>query len=181
MTASLRQVKRAWAGLLTESRNPRSQRLDKLPTADVVALLIDEDRRARRRRRPRGATPSRAPPILAAETLEAGGRILFLGAGTSGRLGVLEAAECPPTFGSDPDRIRGVMAGGEGAVFRAVEGAEDREDDGRREGARRRTKATSLIGISASLGRPRSCAGRWRRRARRERAPSSSPARPAAG
>ena len=91
--------------------------------------------------------------ILAAKTLESGRRIHFIGAGTSGRLGVLEAAECPPTFGSDPDRIRGVMAGGEGAVFRAVEGAEDREDDGRREGSLV-DAGDLLIGISASSVTP---------------------------
>src|SRR6185295_3837480 len=70
-------------------------------------------------------------------------------AGTSGRLAVLEAAECPPTFGTDPDRIRAVIAGGEGAVFRAVEGAEDRADDGR-QAAELLAPADLLIGISAS-------------------------------
>src|SRR5262249_55720967 len=77
----------------------------------------------------------------------------FLGAGTSGRLGILEAAECPPTFSSDPEDIRGVMAGGEDAVFRAVEGAEDRNDEGRAEAARLQ-QGDVLIGISASSGTP---------------------------
>jgi N-acetylmuramic acid 6-phosphate etherase len=145
-------MKPAWAGLPTESRNPRSRRLDEMPTARVVALLIDEDRRAV------AAAARQAPAItraamLAARTLESGDRIHFVGAGTSGRLGFLEAAECPPTFGSDPDRIRAVMAGGDGAVFRAVEGAEDREDDGRREGSRV-DAGDLLIGISASSVTP---------------------------
>jgi N-acetylmuramic acid 6-phosphate etherase len=78
---------------------------------------------------------------------------VFLGAGTSGRLGVLEAAECPPTFGTEPDRIRAVMAGGEDAVFRAAEGAEDREDEGREEAEHLRT-IDVLVGISASSVTP---------------------------
>jgi N-acetylmuramic acid 6-phosphate etherase len=141
-----------WAALLTESRNPRSTRLDTLPTEKVVALLLDEDRRAivatARERR----TITRAAEEVA-RALEAGGRVVFLGAGTSGRLAVLEAAECPPTFGTDPDHIRAVIAGGEGAVFRAVEGAEDRADDGGREGARLSGNDV-LVGISASSVTP---------------------------
>jgi N-acetylmuramic acid 6-phosphate etherase len=141
-----------WAGLLTESRNPRSRALDTLPTPRVVALLLDEDRRALvAAARERGAIARAA--ALAARALASGGRIVFLGAGTSGRLGVLEAAECPPTFGTDPDRIRAVMAGGKGAVFEAVEGAEDRAPDGAREGRRLRPRDL-LIGISASSVTP---------------------------
>ena len=145
-------MKPARAALPTESRNPRSRRLDEMPTARVVALLLDEDRRAVAAAARQVPAITRAA-ILAARALEAGARIHFIGAGTSGRLGFLEAAECPPTFGSDPDRIRGVMAGGEGAVFRAVEGAEDREDDGRREGSRV-DAGDLLIGISASSVTP---------------------------
>jgi N-acetylmuramic acid 6-phosphate etherase len=146
------KAKTAWSKLPTESRNPRSRGLDRLSTPRVVALLLDEDRRAL------GAAVRVAPAVaraatLAADALEAGGRIVFLGAGTSGRLGVLEAAECPPTFGSAPERIVGIMAGGEGAVFRAVEGAEDREDVGRREGRALR-KRDLLIGVSASSVTP---------------------------
>ena len=88
-----------------------------------------------------------------AATLAAGGDVVFAGAGTSGRLGVLEAAECPPTFGSAPDRIRAVMAGGESAVVRAVEGAEDREDDGRAAVATL-SPNDLLIAISASSVTP---------------------------
>jgi len=118
----------------------------------VVALLIDEDRRAivaAARERTRIARAA----VLAADTLAGGGRIVFLGAGTSGRLGALEAAECPPTFGTDPDLIQAVMAGGQGAVFKAVEGAEDRAPDGAREGRRLRAKDL-LVGISASSVTP---------------------------
>jgi N-acetylmuramic acid 6-phosphate etherase len=145
-------MKPAWAGLPTESRNPRSRRLDEMPAARVVALLIDEDRRAVAAAARQVPAITRAA-LLAARTLESGSRIHFVGAGTSGRLGFLEAAECPPTFGSDPDRIRAVMAGGDGAVFRAVEGAEDRDDEGRREGSRV-DAGDLLIGISASSVTP---------------------------
>jgi N-acetylmuramic acid 6-phosphate etherase len=141
-----------WAGLATESRNPRSRRLDALSTERVVALLVDEDRRAivatARQRRP----IARAARLVAG-TLAAGGDVVLLGAGTSGRLAVLEAAECPPTFGTDPRRIRAVMAGGRGSVFRSREGAEDEDDAGRAAGARLRPHDL-LIGISASSVTP---------------------------
>jgi len=141
-----------WARLLTESRNPRSRDLDALPTERVVTLLIDEDRRAlvstlRERR-----SIARAAR-LAASVLAAGGDVVLIGAGTSGRLAVLEAAECPPTFGTEPRRIRAVMAGGNEGVFLSREGAEDREDIGRDEGARLGS-SDLLIGISASSVTP---------------------------
>jgi N-acetylmuramic acid 6-phosphate etherase len=141
-----------WGKLLTEARNPRSRGLDALPTERVVRLLLEEDRRAISAAVRETRTITRAADEVA-RALERGGRVVFLGAGTSGRLGVLEAAECPPTFGSDPDRIRGVMAGGEQAVFRAVEGAEDVADDGRRQAARLR-RSDLLVGISASSVTP---------------------------
>ena len=141
-----------WARLLTESRNPRSRKLDTLPTEQVVALLLDEDRRALVAAGRERAAIARAAR-LAATALEAGGDIVFLGAGTSGRLAVLEAAECPPTFGSDPRRIRGVMAGGNESVFLSREGAEDREGAGADEGARLGANDL-LVGISASSVTP---------------------------
>ncbi len=143
---------RRWSRLLTEQRNPRSRNLDRLPTERVVALLLDEDRRALvAAHRARGALARGAR--LLAESLDRGGDVVFVGAGTSGRLGVLEAAECPPTFGSDPRRIRAVMAGGQESVFRSREGAEDRLDHGRREGRRLR-RGDVLVGISASSVTP---------------------------
>ncbi len=141
-----------WARLLTESRNPRSRKLDTLPTERVVALLLDEDRRALVAAGHERAAIARAAR-LAAKALEAGGDVVFLGAGTSGRLAVLEAAECPPTFGSDPRRIRGVMAGGNESVFFSREGAEDREGAGADEGARLGANDL-LVGISASSVTP---------------------------
>lgn len=141
-----------WAGLLTESRNPRSRRLDQLSAEGIVRLVLDEDRRALLAAA-RQAKPIARAALLAARVLEAGGDVVFAGAGTSGRLGILEAAECPPTFGSAPHRVRALMAGGDDAVFRAIEGAEDREDVGRREGSRLRRKDV-LVGVSASSVTP---------------------------
>ena len=139
-----------WARLLTESRNPRSRRLDTLPTERVVGLLLDEDRRAvAAAARERGAIARAAR--LAADALDRGGNVVFVGAGTSGRLGVLEAAECPPTFGLDPRRIRAAMAGGRDAVFLASRPARSRP----------------------------SCAPPWPRPEPGEPPPSSSPALPA--
>ena len=137
-----------WASLLTESRNPRSRRLDSLDSERVVALLLAEDRRAIAGALRETKVIARAARLVA-RVLDAGGDVVFLGAGTSGRLGVLEAAECPPTFGSDPRRIRAVMAGGNDSVFLAREGAEDREDLGSAEGARLRP-GDLLVGVSAS-------------------------------
>jgi len=118
----------------------------------VVALLLDEDRRALVAAGRQKRSITRAA-VMVAQALQGGGRVVFLGAGTSGRLGVLEAAECPPTFGTDPDRIRAVMAGGRPSVFLSKEGAEDREGSGRREGRRLRPQDL-LIGISASSVTP---------------------------
>jgi N-acetylmuramic acid 6-phosphate etherase len=141
-----------WARLATEQRNPRSARLDALPTERVVSLLLDEDRRSLVAARRATRAITRAARLFA-HVLESGSDVVFLGAGTSGRLGVLEAAECPPTFGTDPRRIRAVIAGGDASVFLGREGAEDRHDLGRREG-RRLDAGDLLVAISASAVTP---------------------------
>jgi N-acetylmuramic acid 6-phosphate etherase len=112
-------------GLLTEAIHPQSQLLDLLSPLEFVYLMLQEEAHvpeAVARQAPRIA---RAIQIVA-EALRHGGRLIYVGAGTSGRLGILDAAECPPTFGTPPELVVGVIAGGPGAVFRAVEGAEDR-------------------------------------------------------
>ena len=119
-----------WRGLPTEARHPESQELDRMPSAEIVSLLIDEDRRGLEAARRLAPEIARAADLVSA-TLAADGTVLLAGAGTSGRLGVLEAAECPPTFGIAPERLRAAMAGGDEAVLRAREGAEDREEEGR--------------------------------------------------
>lgn len=144
--------KSRWAALPTEQRNPRSRRLDTMPTEAVVALLLDEDRRALLAAAREGRSVARAARLVA-RALARGGDVLIAGAGTSGRLAVLEAAECPPTFGTAPRRIRAAMAGGQASVFRAREGAEDRGADGGRQGRRLRSRDV-LIGVSASSVTP---------------------------
>ncbi len=141
-----------WDGLATEARHPASDELDTLATQEVVALLLEEDRRGLAAALRRHGEIARAAEWLA-ETLAGGGSAVFAGAGTSGRLGVLEAAECPPTFGTDPERIRAVMAGGPEAVFRSREGAEDREDEGRAAAADL-GPGDLLVGLSASSVTP---------------------------
>lgn len=137
-----------WAELPTEARHGGSASLDTLDTEAAVRLLIDEDRAGLERARGASAAVARAAEWLA-EALEAGGSAVFAGAGTSGRLGILEAAECPPTFGTLPRQIRAVMAGGADAVYRAEEGAEDREEAGRAV-AEALGPSDLLVGLSAS-------------------------------
>jgi len=110
--------------LLTEQANPRSSDLDALSTEALVDLFCQEDRR------PQQAVAAAAPALTlaidaVAARLRSGGRLFYLGAGTSGRLGVLDAAECPPTFCSDPSLVQGVLAGGAPALLRSSEGLED--------------------------------------------------------
>ena len=143
-----------WVSLETESLHPRSANLDRLEPEALLAILSREDRKVVAAVEAEGRRVLEAALALA-RTLLDGGRVFIAGAGTSGRLGILEAAECPPTFGTDPDRIVGLIAGGSDAVFRAVEGAEDRESDGRRFLRARRLRPGDLVvGISASSVTP---------------------------
>jgi N-acetylmuramic acid 6-phosphate etherase len=135
--------------LLTEQANPLSTELDQLATADLVQLFCEEDRR------PQEAVAAAAPALTAAidaiaERLAQGGRMFYLGAGTSGRLGVLDAAECPPTFCSPPEVVQGVLAGGAAALLRSSEGLEDLEEAGQADlDARGFGAADVLVGIAA--------------------------------
>jgi len=144
----------AFAHLATEQRNPRTRDLDQLDTPGILALIAAEDRRVPE------AVAREAPYIaraveLVVTSFREGGRLIYVGAGTSGRLGVLDASECPPTFGSRPEQVRGVIAGGPGALVRAVEGAEDRAEEGAHSmdeleaGAR-----DTVIGLAASRRTP---------------------------
>ncbi len=141
-----------WGGLSTEASNPSSEALDTLSSEEVVSLLLEEDRRSlEAAHRSREEIAHAAAWV--AEALGAGGRVVFAGAGTSGRLGILEAAECPPTFGTDPDQIRAVIAGGREAVFEAREGAEDVRSDGVT-AAENLGAGDLLIAVSASSATP---------------------------
>jgi N-acetylmuramic acid 6-phosphate etherase len=111
-------------GPLTEAENPRTRDLDRLPIGELVARILDEDARVAAAVRVSRPAIERACEALV-ETLEAGGRWINLGAGTSGRIGALDAAEIPPTFGLEPDRVQSLVAGGAPALVGAVEGAED--------------------------------------------------------
>ena len=141
-----------WAGIGTESRNVSSAGLDSKAAADIVELVLQEDGKGLARSLAHTETIARAAQWLA-DAYGSGGLVLFAGAGTSGRLGVLEAAECPPTFGTDPERIRAVIAGGAEAVFRSREGAEDRDDEGR-EAVAGLGPGDLLIALSASAVTP---------------------------
>jgi N-acetylmuramic acid 6-phosphate etherase len=115
--------------LLTEQRLPESMKLDATSIADAVTLMLEQDRRAVEAVASQKQAITRAIEIVST-SLKSGGRLLYLGAGTSGRLGVLDASECPPTFRSEPDMVQGIIAGGDAAMFRAQEGAEDSADGG---------------------------------------------------
>lgn len=114
---------------LTEQRNPRSSRIDELDALGIVDLINGEDGIVAAAVSEQREVIARAIE-LALAAFRAGGRLIYVGAGTSGRLGVLDAAEIPPTFGTDPEMVRGIIAGGHEALVRAQEGAEDRSEDG---------------------------------------------------
>jgi N-acetylmuramic acid 6-phosphate etherase len=109
---------------LTEQRNPRSQRIDELDALGIVDLINAEDRMVAEAVGEERQAIARALE-LAEQAFRAGGRLVYVGAGTSGRLGVLDAAEMPPTYGTDPEMVKGIIAGGYDALVRAKEGAED--------------------------------------------------------
>ena len=110
--------------LLTEKVNPRTVNIDELSCSEIIDLISGEDQEAFNAVSGEKDSLSRAADMVF-RSLERGGRVFFVGAGTSGRLGVMEAAECPPTFGTDPETVQAVMAGGRDAVWNSVEGAED--------------------------------------------------------
>jgi N-acetylmuramic acid 6-phosphate etherase len=114
---------------LTEQRNPRSRRIDELDPLGIVDLINAEDRMVAEAVGEERQAIARALE-LAEQAFRSGGRLVYVGAGTSGRLGVLDAAEMPPTYGTDPAMVRGVIAGGYDALVRAKEGAEDSPADG---------------------------------------------------
>jgi N-acetylmuramic acid 6-phosphate etherase len=139
-----------WQSLPTEAINPSSLGIDKLSTGDIVDLMVNEDRKmlaAVQRERERIAVGIE----MIAAALRKEGRVVFVGAGTSGRLGVLESAEMPPTFSTEPSLVQAIMAGGQGAAFAAKEGVEDNYEEGVRAITRfKPTKKDIVVGVSAS-------------------------------
>lgn len=142
------------AALTTEKRNRRSLDIDLLPTIEVLRVINNEDKLVPH------AVERELPYIaqaveLVSRTLKDGGRLIYVGAGTSGRLGILDASECPPTFGTPPDLIQGVIAGGPQAVFRSQEGAEDREMQAERDIETLHVSPADVVcGIAASRRTP---------------------------
>jgi len=114
---------------LTEQRNPKSTKIDKLDVLGIVDLINNEDRLVAAAVSDEREAIARAIELVE-KALRAGGQLIYVGAGTSGRLGVLDAAEMPPTFGVDPEMVHGVIAGGYQALVRSQEGAEDHPEDG---------------------------------------------------
>ncbi|HEU5245459.1 MAG TPA: N-acetylmuramic acid 6-phosphate etherase [Candidatus Udaeobacter sp.] len=138
------------AAALTEQRNPRSERLEKMNARELVELFVEEEKFVQDALR--GATADLARAIeLVTESLRNGGRLFYIGAGSSGRIGMLDASEIPPTFGASPDLVQGVIAGGVTALYRSVEGAEDEESVGALAMRERGMKnGDVVIGITAS-------------------------------
>lgn len=134
----------------TEQRNPRSLNLDRMPTSAAVELMLREEAHVPRVLLAHRKLLTRAVELVA-QTFRQGGRLFYIGAGTSGRLGVLDASECPPTFRVSPQMVQGIIAGGERALRHAVEGAEDDAVGGAREIKQRRiTRRDMVVGIAAS-------------------------------
>jgi N-acetylmuramic acid 6-phosphate etherase len=143
-------VRSKWQSLPTEQINPSTLAIDKLSATDIVERMLTEDRKmlaAVQREKDRIAVGVE----IITNALRKNGRVIFVGAGTSGRLGVLESAEMPPTFGTDPALVQAIMAGGQNAVLRAREGVEDNYEEGARSINRLRpTTKDVVVGVSAS-------------------------------
>jgi N-acetylmuramic acid 6-phosphate etherase len=135
--------------LLTEQINPNSQNLDRLTSLELVDLFNQEDRKTLEAIAAARSELARAID-LTAESLSRGGRLFYVGAGTSGRLGVLDAAECPPTFCTPPELVQGILAGGAAALVKSSEALEDRSEDGAKEIARAEVSDNDVVvGITA--------------------------------
>jgi N-acetylmuramic acid 6-phosphate etherase len=139
---------------LTEQRNPASKNLDRMSSLEIVRLMNREDRKIAAAVAPRLPVIARAVDAIA-QKLAGGGRLIYVGAGTSGRIALMDAAECSATFGISPQVVQALIAGGKKAVTHAVEGAEDRSQDAVRDLNRiRLTKKDVVLGIAASGSTP---------------------------
>ena len=138
--------------LKTEQRNPNTTHIDKMTTAEMVAAIAAENYNAATAVEEASADIAKAIDAITT-AFENSGRLFFIGAGTSGRLGILDAAECPPTFGTDKSQVVGIIAGGRNCVFEASENAEDKEENGRKDIADNNLgKNDVLVGISVAGG-----------------------------
>jgi N-acetylmuramic acid 6-phosphate etherase len=143
-------MKEDLSALITEQVNQKSKKLDQLSTLEILKLMNDEDRTVA------NVVRETIPQIESAiesiyKALQNGGRLFYVGAGTSGRLGVIDASECPPTFQTPPDLVQSLMAGGDGAIYTAVEGAEDDPELAVRDLQNRQLSSRdAVVGIAAS-------------------------------
>lgn len=140
--------------LITEQRNPASMDIDARSVTEILTIINNDDQRI-------AAIVGKEIPYIAqaveliVAAFKKGGRLIYVGAGTSGRLGVLDASECPPTFGVHPEMVQGLIAGGEAAMFKAQEGAEDKEENGAKAiGEKNVNDKDVVFGIAASLRTP---------------------------
>jgi N-acetylmuramic acid 6-phosphate etherase len=137
-------------GLTTETRNENSRNIDTMTTLDMVKTINNEDKLIAQAVEKQLPNIAKAVDIIA-DRLKMGGRLIYIGAGTSGRIGILDASECPPTFGTDPSMVQGLIAGGIEAILKAVEGAEDMEEEGEADLRKINFVAKDvLVGIAAS-------------------------------
>ena len=140
-------------GLTTEARNPRTKELDTVSTLEMVRMINDENRVLAQAVDGESEAIARAVD-LTADRLKKGGRLIYIGAGTSGRLGVLDASECPPTFSMDPGQVVGIIAGGDRALRLPSENAEDKPETARADLAAVGVCAKDVVCGSAASGRP---------------------------
>lgn len=139
---------------ITEQRNPRTANIDLASPLEIVDLMNAEDRRAAEAVATQRESIAQAIALVES-AFRSGRRLFYIGAGTSGRLGILDASECPPTFGSDPELVQGIIAGGPAAVFRSQEGAEDSPEGGAEAIATAAVQAGDVVvGIAASSTTP---------------------------
>ncbi|MGB9718884.1 MAG: N-acetylmuramic acid 6-phosphate etherase [Thermoproteota archaeon] len=150
MVSRLERIDTEFEKLLTEHRNPRTVRIDRVEVVKALKMINREDRKVAR------AVELEIPRIARAvesvvQAFKKGGRLIYVGAGTSGRIGVVDAAECPPTFGTSPSMVQALIAGGRRAMFKAVEGAEDDMRAGVKDVKRLKVSERDVvIGLSAS-------------------------------
>lgn len=142
------------ASLITEQRNPRSMQIDRMSTREIIELIHAEDRYAYDAVGPALPHIERAVNFIV-DAFQEGGRLIYVGAGTSGRLGVLDASECPPTFGVKREMVQGIIAGGWDALRRSIEHAEDSPENGAQEIRERSVNTNDVVcGIAASSTTP---------------------------
>lgn len=140
--------------LATEQRNPASMDIDARSITEILTIINSEDKKIALAVEKEISYVANAVELVV-QAFKKGGRLIYVGAGTSGRLGVLDAVECPPTFGTDPEIVQGLIAGGKRAVFRAQEGAEDKEENGAKDINDKNVLANDVVcGIAASLRTP---------------------------